>query len=72
MFSQQMIDLSVQILLIAGALNWGSSAIQNFDFVNELAGRDYGYYIKVAVGLAGAYAAYNLYMTYTSQQPQRK
>jgi uncharacterized membrane protein YuzA (DUF378 family) len=64
---QQMLDLTVQILLIAGALNWGSSAFQNYDFVNALAGATNGSYIKMVVGLAGIYAAYSLFMKFYSQ-----
>lgn len=64
MYSQDMMSLLVQILLIAGALNWGLVAIYNLDAVNMVAGAALGSYIKMAVGAAGIYAVYMLVMSF--------
>ena len=63
-FDQQTINLIVQVLLIAGALNWGSVALNYPDFVTQIAGAQFGTYVKLAVGAAGAYAAYQLFLVY--------
>lgn len=68
MFDQKMITLFVQILLIAGALNWGSVATYNYDFVNQLAGAAIGSYVKMAVAAAGIFAAYQIIMSFYSAQ----
>ena len=59
-----MISLIAQILLIAGALNWGSLATYNMDLVNRFAGPAIGTYVKMAVAAAGIYAAYTLFMSF--------
>lgn len=63
MSNAAMLALLVQILLIAGALNWGLSAYNGMDAVQQLSGGgSTERYIKFAVGAAGAYAAYQLVM----------
>jgi len=64
MFNQDMLTAFVQILLIAGALNWGTVATYNMDFVNQLVGSTFGSYVKMAVAVAGLYAAYQLFMSF--------
>lgn len=52
-----------QILVIAGALNWGLVAFNGTDFVQQLTGGgDIDKYVKFAVAAAGLYLAYNIYM----------
>jgi uncharacterized membrane protein YuzA (DUF378 family) len=62
--NQQMFSLLVQILLIAGALNWGSVAANKFDFVDNLVGATNGGYVKMTVGIAGIYALYLIVAPY--------
>jgi len=64
MFNQEMLTFVAQILLIAGALNWGAIATYNMDFVNQLTGANIGNYVKMAVGAAGIYAAYVVFMSF--------
>jgi uncharacterized membrane protein YuzA (DUF378 family) len=64
MFDEKMISLIAQILLIAGALNWGALATYNMDLVNRFAGPAMGTYVKMAVAAAGIYAAYALFMSF--------
>ena len=62
MDSQKMLILLVQILLIAGALNWGLVAYNGTDAVNLVTGGgDIAKYGKYAVAAAGVYHAYVLY-----------
>ncbi len=51
-----LVQLLVQILLIAGALNWGSVALVGIDFVRSIVGGQLDNYVKLAVGIAGAIA----------------
>jgi uncharacterized membrane protein YuzA (DUF378 family) len=69
MFDEKMISLIAQILLIAGALNWGSLATYNMDLVNRFAGPAIGTYVKMAVAVAGIYAAYALFMSFQPAAP---
>lgn len=55
---QNVIFLIVQILLIAGAINWGLVAYNGTDVVTLAVGKDFGAYVKYAVALAGIYYAY--------------
>lgn len=60
---QKMVLLLVQILLIAGALNWGLVAYNGMDAVQmATGGGDIEKYVKFAVAAAGAYHAYTLYL----------
>lgn len=52
--------LAVQILLIAGAINWGLVAYNKTDLVTYVAGEDIGRYIKFVVAAAGLLQLYNL------------
>lgn len=62
---EQMLALLVQILLIAGAVNWGLVAYNGMDLVTMATrGGDFDRYVKYAVGLAGLYAAYLLARAY--------
>lgn len=62
MDSQKTIILLVQILLIAGAVNWGLVAYNGTDAVNiATGGGDAAKYVKFAVAAAGVYQAWLLY-----------
>jgi|UniRef100_A0A6C0ALQ6 uncharacterized membrane protein YuzA (DUF378 family) len=53
----------VQILVIAGALNWGLVAFNGTDLVQQLTGGgDIEKYVKFAVAAAGIYLAYTIYV----------
>ena len=53
----------VQILVIAGALNWGLVAFNGTDLVQQLTGGgDIEKYVKFAVSGAGIYLAYTIYV----------
>lgn len=67
-FDKQVIQLVVQVVLIAGALNWGSVALFDYDFVDSLFGEEAGMYIKYAVGAAGLYGVFHLYQHMAKQQ----
>jgi uncharacterized membrane protein YuzA (DUF378 family) len=57
-----MLNLLVQILLIAGAINWALVAYNGTDLVNLITGGgDFAKYVKYTVGAAGVYHAYTLY-----------
>lgn len=52
----------VQVLVIAGALNWGLVAFNGTDLVQQLTGGgDIEKYVKYAVAAAGLYLAYDIY-----------
>jgi uncharacterized membrane protein YuzA (DUF378 family) len=70
MFSidQNLVNLIVQILLIAGAVNWGLVAFNNTDVVNLLIGATFGSYVKMLVGVAGIYAIYQLVVSFTQKK----
>lgn len=60
---QKMLILLVNILLIAGAINWGLVAYNGTDLVTMVTGGgDIETYVKYAVALAGIYHAYNVFM----------
>jgi uncharacterized membrane protein YuzA (DUF378 family) len=54
-----------KLLMIAGALNWGSIALGGPDFVKKLSLAldipELDQYIKILVGIAGIYGIYELY-----------
>jgi len=57
-----MYKLIIQILVIAGAINWGLITLQNIDIVKILVGSgQLERYIKLAIGAAGLYSAYLIY-----------
>jgi uncharacterized membrane protein YuzA (DUF378 family) len=57
-----MYKLIIQILVIAGAINWGLVSLQNTDIVKTLVGSGpIEKYIKLAIGAAGIYYAYMIY-----------
>ena len=58
---QKNILIIVQILLIAGAVNWGLVAYNGTDVVTMATGEQIGRYVKFAVALAGIYYAYTIY-----------
>jgi uncharacterized membrane protein YuzA (DUF378 family) len=63
MDSQKIVLLLIQILLVAGALNWGLVAYNGMDAVKiATGGGDIEKYVKFAVAAAGAYHAYTLYL----------
>jgi uncharacterized membrane protein YuzA (DUF378 family) len=68
MNQQQIIILVVQVLLIAGALNWGSVAFDGTDYVKvvtDFSGvADLHRYIKFVVAAAGLYSSFQLYKLY--------
>lgn len=52
----------VQVLVIAGALNWGLVAFNGTDLVKQITGGgDIEKYAKFAVAAAGLYLAYTIY-----------
>jgi len=58
-----MLNLLVQILLIAGAINWGLVAYNGTDVVKmATGGGDIEKYVKYLVAVAGIYHAYTLVM----------
>jgi len=58
-----MLNLLVQILLIAGAINWGLVAYNGTDVVKmATGGGDIEKYVKYIVAVAGIYHAYTLVM----------
>jgi uncharacterized membrane protein YuzA (DUF378 family) len=58
---EKILLMIVQILLIAGAINWGLVAYNGTDVVTIATGEDIGRYVKFAVALAGIYYAYTIY-----------
>lgn len=60
MDNQQILQLAVSVLLVAGALNWGAIAYLERDLVRELAG-EHENKVKLLVGVAGIVAAFKLY-----------
>jgi len=58
-----------QILLIAGALNWGLVAANGFDLVQYLVGEGtLDMLIKFAVALSGVFGIYKLYLHFTQEK----
>jgi len=68
MNQQQIIILVVQVLLIAGALNWGAVAFDGTDYVKlvtDFSGvEDLHRYVKFIVAAAGLYSLYQMYTLY--------
>lgn len=62
MFTQENLELVVKLLLIAGAINWGLVSALQMDLVANLAAEPFNTYIKMLVGVAGVFAAYQLVM----------
>lgn len=68
MFTQANLNLLIQVVLIAAALNWGLVAYNGTDLVKlATGGGDIEKYAKFAVAAAGAYATYLLYLAVTKQ-----
>jgi uncharacterized membrane protein YuzA (DUF378 family) len=58
---QKTLVLIIQVILIVGAVNWGLVAYNGTDLVKTLVGSGNAEkYVKMAVGLAGLYAAFLL------------
>jgi len=56
------------ILVLVGALNWGSIGLDKGDFVGKLVGAN-SKYVFILVGLAGLYlAAHEVYWIYESNK----
>ena len=55
--------LLVQILLIAGALNWGLVAYNGTDAVDTVVGSENGKYVKYAVAISALVQIYVMYST---------
>jgi uncharacterized membrane protein YuzA (DUF378 family) len=67
--NEDIIAIIAQVLLIAGALNWGAIAFNGMDLVKAVAGAgliDRG--IKFLVAIAGIYASYALYKKFTQKE----
>lgn len=65
---EEQVKLIVKVLLIAGAINWGSISLIGVDIVSKVFG--YGNidkFIKLLVGIAGGVASYDLFMTITAK-----
>ena len=61
---QKTLVLIVQIILIVGAVNWGLVAYNGTDLVKTLVGSGNAEkYVKMAVGVAGLYAAFLLFQS---------
>lgn len=71
MFQLEKLSHVVQILLIAGALNWGLVAFNGTDLVTMLVGR-FDIYVKFLVAAAGLYAIYEMYLKLTAPAPEQK
>lgn len=68
MLDDKTIAVVVQVLLIAGAVNWGLVTYNKTDIVTMLTGGgEIEKYVKYAVAAAGAYSAYKLYVLYSKQ-----
>lgn len=62
MFDAKSLAILVQLLLIAGALNWGLVAYNGTDLVKKVTnGGKIEKGVKLAVAAAGLYSAYQLY-----------
>lgn len=57
------LKLIATILVIAGALNWLAIGVQNTNLVAQFAGQNSNY-VYIAVGAAGIYLAYLMFMGY--------
>ena len=63
MYTFENADLLAKIILIVGALNWGSVSAFDVDFVDQAIGKMYGSYVKMAV------AAFAIYVIYRMAEP---
>jgi uncharacterized membrane protein YuzA (DUF378 family) len=60
-----MLHFTAMLLVIAGALNWGSIAVFETDLVDTLiTDPEYSRYVKMAVGVAGVFIAYRTALTF--------
>ena len=64
----RVLHFAAMILVVVGALNWGSVAVFETDFVDTLV-KDPQYirYVKMLVGVAGVFIAYRTALTMMSQ-----
>lgn len=61
----RIINLVAMILVIAGALNWGSIALYDLDLVDAaVVDLQFSRYVKFLVGVAGIFVAYRTVITY--------
>lgn len=68
-FNEDIIAVIAQVLLIAGALNWGAIAFNGMDLVQAVAGKGViDRVIKFLVAIAGLYASYALYIKFTKKE----
>jgi len=66
MIDAKTIAIAVQVLLIAGAINWGLVAYNGTDAVQLVTGGgQIEKIVKIAVAVAGLYSAYKLYVIYS-------
>ncbi|NBO99314.1 MAG: DUF378 domain-containing protein [Proteobacteria bacterium] len=66
MIDAKTIAILVQVLLIAGAINWGLVAYNGTDAVKLVTGGgQIEKIVKLAVAVAGLYSAYRLYVVYS-------
>lgn len=66
MIAEKYIILAVQVLLIAGALNWGLVAYNGTDIVRlALGAGQIERIIKFTIAAAGIFSAYKLYQVYS-------
>lgn len=64
----RILQFTAMILVIVGALNWGSIAVLETDFVDTLVkDPQYNRYVKMLVGVAGIFIAYRTALTMMSQ-----
>lgn len=66
MDNKKMMEIAVQLTLIAAALNWGLHAHNGTDLVKmATGGGDIEKYAKYAIAAVGLFAAYQLYEKYS-------
>lgn len=66
MIDAKTLAIAVQVLLIAGAINWGLVALNNTDAVRLVTGGgQIEKIVKLVVAAAGVYSAYRLYVVYS-------
>ena len=75
-FNENNFQKVTQILLIAGAINWGLVAFNQTDIVTFIATTigytKIDYYIKLIVGVAGIYALIKLILQFTKEAETKK
>lgn len=69
MIDQKTVALLLQIVLIVAAVNWGLVAYNGTDLVRIVAS-GFDKPVKMIVGVAGVYAAYQLYTAMTAKQSE--